>query len=137
VFVRTREDARAAGHEASVAQGNVVTSRLLTKRDGLGFSFSAVTVTAGNSATLWYKNHWEANYIVSGSGELEELATGRRWPLEPGVLYVVGPEDRHVVRAIEDLGVVSIFNPPIEGTETHDADGSYPVTGPVPPGPSS
>jgi L-ectoine synthase len=137
VFVRTREDAQAAGHEVSVAQGNVAATRFLTKRDGVGFSFSAVTVQAGTAVTLWYKNHWEANYVLSGLGELEELATGRRWPLEAEVLYVVGPEDRHVVRAIQDLRIVSVFNPPIEGTETHDADGSYPATGPVPPGPSS
>jgi L-ectoine synthase len=133
VFVRTNED----GHEASIAEGKAASTRLLTKKDGVGFSFSAVTVPAGNETTLWYKHHWEANYILSGTGELEELATGRRWPLEPGVLYVVGPEDRHVVRAIEDLRVVSVFNPPIEGDETHDGDGSYPPTGPTPPGPPS
>ena len=135
MLVRTLDDARAAGGEAKVAHGNVVTTRLLTKRDGVGFSFSAVTVRAGTESRLWYKNHWEANYILSGLGELEELATGRRWPLEAGFFYVVGPEDRHVVRAIEDLQIVSVFNPPIEGVETHDADGSYPPSGPIPPGP--
>ena len=77
----------------------------------------------------------EANFIVSGSGELEEVATGRRWPLEAGTMYVVGPKDRHVVRSSKELRIVSVFNPPIVGDETHDADGSYPPTGPVPPGP--
>ena len=50
-------------------------------------------------------------------------------------MYVVGPEDRHVMRAETDMRVVSIFNPPIMGDEDHDADGSYPPTGPTPPGP--
>ena len=137
MLVRTVDDARAAGAEVEVAHGNVVTTRLLTKRDGVGFSFSAVFVRAGTESNLWYKNHWEANYIISGRGELEELATSRRWTLEAGFFYIVGPEDRHVVRATEDLRIVSVFNPPIEGVETHDADGSYPPTGPIPPGPSS
>ena len=56
--------------------------------------------------------------------------------MEPGTLYVVGPDDRHVMRAATDMRVVSIFNPPIMGDEDHDADGSYPPTGPTPPGPS-
>src|SRR5438094_3463475 len=118
MFIRTRDDARSAGHELVVARGATKSTRYLTKGDGLGFSFSAVVMAAGQEATLWYKHHWEANYIVSGSGELEEVATGRRWPLEPGTIYVVGPEDRHVVRATEDLRLVSVFNPPIVGDET-------------------
>src|SRR5438067_9460209 len=136
MFLRTRDDAQAAGHELEISHGAATSTRYLTKRDELGFSFSAVVMPAGQEATLWYKHHWEANYIVSGSGELEELATGRRWPLEAGMLYVVGPEDRHVVRATEDLRIVSVFNPPIVGDETHDAEGSYPPTGPIPSGPT-
>jgi L-ectoine synthase len=137
VLVRTLADVREAGRELTVAHGNIATTRILTKRDGVGFSFSVVRASAGTESTLWYKNHWEANYILSGLGELEELAMGRRWTLEAGFFYVVGPEDRHVVRVFEDLEIVSVFNPPIEGMETHDADGSYPPTGPIPPGPPS
>jgi L-ectoine synthase len=137
VFVRTAADARAAGHEREISHGTATATRYLTKRDGLGFSFSTVFKAAGQDAkTLWYKHHWEANFVVAGAGELEELSTGRRWPLEPGTLYVVGPDDRHKVHATEDLRIVSVFNPPIVGDETHDADGSYPPSGPLPPGPS-
>src|SRR3954452_20683062 len=135
MFVRTLDDVRAAEHELVVAHGAVTSARYLAKQDGLGFSFAAVVMAAGQQVTLWYKHHWEANFIVSGSGELEEVATGRRWPLEAGTMYVVGPKDRHVVRASKELRIVSVFNPPIVGDETHDADGSYPPTGPVPPGP--
>jgi L-ectoine synthase len=113
------------------------TARFLTASDGVGFAFSDVRQGAGGEAHLWYKHHWEANYILEGTGEVEEVATGRRWRLEPGTIYVVGPEDRHIVRAETDLHLVSVFNPPIEGDENHDADGSYPPTGPIPPGPSA
>jgi L-ectoine synthase len=135
MLVRTRDDAMAAGHELEISHGTATSTRYLVQADGLGFSFSAVFMAPGQEATLWYKNHWEANYIVSGSGELEELASGRRWPLEPGTLYVVGPDDRHVVRARSELRLVSVFNPPIVGDENHDADGSFPPSGPLPPGP--
>jgi L-ectoine synthase len=50
---------------------------------------------------------------------------------------MVGPEDRHVVRAETDLRLISVFNPPLRGDENHDADGSYPPTGPIPPGPAT
>ena len=136
MFVRTLADVRASGHELMVADNSVRTARFLIAADGVGFSFSEFHQQAGAEARLWYKHHWEANYVLEGRGELEELATGRRWPLEPGTMYVVGPDDRHVMRATTDMRVVSIFNPPIMGDEDHDADGSYPPTGPTPPGPS-
>src|SRR4051812_26839264 len=99
MFVRTIEDVRTAGNEHVVAQGSATSARYVTKPDGLGFSFSSVFIAAGQESRLWYKNHWEANFILSGRGEVEEVATGRTWPLEPGTLYVVGPEDRHLLRA--------------------------------------
>jgi L-ectoine synthase len=136
MFVRTLDDVRASGRELVIAGGTARTARFLTASDGVGFAFSDVHQGAGGEAHLWYKHHWEANYILEGTGEVEEVATGRRWPLAPGTIYVVGPEDRHIVRAETDLHLVSVFNPPIEGDENHDADGSYPPTGPIPPGPA-
>ena len=41
------------------------------------------------------------------------------------------------MRAATDLRLISVFNPPIMGDENHDADGSYPPTGPIPPGPGA
>ncbi len=135
MFVRTLADVRSTGHEVVIAGGSARTARFLTASDGVGFTFSDVSQGAGAEAHLWYKHHWEANYILEGTGELEEVATGQRWRLQPGTMYVVGPDDRHVVRADTDLRLISVFNPPIIGTENHDADGSYPPTGPIPLGP--
>jgi hypothetical protein len=51
------------------------------------------------------------------------------------VSYNVGPKDRHQVRADTALHLVSVFSPPLEGHEQHDADGALTPSGPVPPGP--
>jgi hypothetical protein len=37
------------------------------------------------SLTLWYKHHWEANHILSGTEDVTDLTTGESWTLEPGV----------------------------------------------------
>lgn len=60
---------------------------------------------------------------------------GRHWNLKAGDLYLVGPTDRHRMTATspEVFRVVSVFNPPIAGLETHDADNSYTASGPIPP----
>jgi L-ectoine synthase len=135
MFVKRADDMRAAGLEMTVASGQARTLRMLTREDGLGFGFSDVRFTAGAEATLWYKHHWEANHVVSGAGAVTDLATGQSWPLEPGVGYFVGPPDRHRLRAETDMHLVSIFCPPLEGHEQHDADGALAPSGPVPPGP--
>jgi L-ectoine synthase len=88
------------------------------------------------SLTLWYKHHWEANHILAGTGEVTDLTTGESWPLEPGVAYNVGPRDRHRLLAHNDLHLLSIFSPALKGDEQHDAEGTLPPSGPVPPGPA-
>ena len=135
MFVKRADEMRAAGHEMTAANGQARTLRMLTKADDLGFGFSDVHLAAGAEATLWYKHHWEANHIISGTGLVSDLTTGQSWKLEPGVGYNVGPKDRHRVRADTDLHVISVFCPPLEGHERHDADGALAPSGPVPPGP--
>ena len=67
--------------------------RFLTAADGMGFTLSDVRIAPGMDQMLWYKNHWEANYVVSGRGTLEETKMGKSSPLEAGVIYSVGPKD--------------------------------------------
>ena len=99
---------------------------MLTKADGLGFGFSDVHFDAGAEAVLWYKHHWEANHIISGTGEVTDLTTGQTWKLEPSMAYSVGPEDRHRMRATTDIHLLSVFCPPLVGNEQHDKDGALP-----------
>lgn len=115
------------------AGGQVEARRYFVRSDRVGFSLSDVRTTAGLSADLWYKNHVEANFVLSGNGEVTDLSSGETWPLTPGTLYVVGPKDRHRVTSGDGLHILSVFNPPLEGDETYDADGGYAATGAVPP----
>ena len=92
MFVLNADDLRAAGQEMVVANGKARTIRMLTAAHEVGFSFSDVHFDAGAVAELWYKHHWEANHIISGTGLVEDLSTGESWDLAPGMLYNVGPQ---------------------------------------------
>ena len=100
--------------------------RLLLARDGLGYSFHDTLVKKGSTQNLEYKNHIEVNYCIAGEGEVEEVATGRVWPLVPGTMYVLDQHDAHIIRATKsDLRLICVFTPALTGQEVHDADGSY------------
>ena len=130
------EELRAQGREIVAPGGMSRLVRFILAADELGFSLSDVRLKAGRESTLWYKNHWEANYVVAGAGTVTDLATGTVLNLHAGLCYVVGPKDRHVLKATADLHIVSIFNPPLTGAETRNPDGSLPATAPPPPGPA-
>jgi len=132
MFIRTLDALEAAGRLKILGNGSVRSARYLTAADGMGFSYNDNRIAKGADVGLWYKHHWEANFIVAGRGEVTDLTTGQSWALEPGALYVVGPNDRHRLRTIEDVHLVSIFCPALRGDESHDADGAYSPSGPIP-----
>lgn len=107
-------------------RGDVWASRrFLLARDGVGFSLNETTVEAGAEQVLWYKHHVEANYVIEGTGEVENLATGEVHPLAPGTMYTLDGHERHRLRSFIRMRIVCVFLPPLTGAETHDADGSY------------
>jgi L-ectoine synthase len=126
MIVRRQEELEGTDKATTVAHGTVAVVRYLLRDDGAGFSVSDVTVPAGTDNVLQYRHHVEANLVLEGEGTVEDLATGKKHRLTPGTIYVVFPEDRHRVRAEKSMRVISIFNPPLVGTENHDADGGYP-----------
>ena len=132
MLIRTLAELEAAGRVKSLAGGTARSARFLTAADEMGFSYNDNRASRGTDVVLWYKHHWEANYIVSGRGEITSLATGERWPMAPGMLYVVGPNDRHRFLILEDTHLVSVFCPALRGDEGHDKDGSYEPSGPIP-----
>jgi L-ectoine synthase len=75
-----------------------------------------------------YRHHLEACYCLEGEAEIEELTTGERHAIGPGVLYALNEHDRHVIRVTETLRLVCVFNPPLAGAETHDATGAFPAS---------
>lgn len=100
--------------------------RILLGPDGLGYSLHDTLVKEGSVLELEYKNHVETNYCIAGEGEVEEVSTGRIWPLAQGSVYVLDGHERHILRALKgDLRLVCVFTPALSGREVHDASGSY------------
>jgi L-ectoine synthase len=99
---------------------------MIVKSDGIGYSVHETRVKEGAELHLHYKHHYEANYCVAGEAEVTDVATGAVHTIRPGTLYALDKNDKHILRATKgDLHLVCVFNPPLSGQETHDADGSY------------
>jgi L-ectoine synthase len=99
---------------------------LLLKDDGMGFSFHVTTIYAGAEVPMHYRNHLESVYCISGEGSIEDLATGERHAIRPGIVYALDANDPHVLRADSELVLACVFNPPLIGLEVHDETGAYP-----------
>jgi L-ectoine synthase len=132
MFIRRFEDVENTDHFKIVLDGALRSARYITASDGMGFSLHVNRARPCPPMTLWYKNHWEANYIISGLIDITDLTTNEKWQLGAGDLYQVGPNDLHYFEVIEHEHHLSIFCPALTGTETHDEDGAYSPSGPVP-----
>lgn len=120
MIVRSLEDV--AGSELDVSWGNGQSRRLLVERDGMGFAVMQTLVLAGTESLLEYKNHLEACYCLEGVGEVEDME-GNVYAVRPGVIYALDKHDKHYLRARTDMRLISIFNPPIKGHESHNLRG--------------
>ena len=126
MIVRTlKDDVLGTDREVKDPKGGWTSRRLSLKDDKMGFSFHDTLIHTGKEMELWYKNHLETVYCVSGRGEIEDLATGEVHPISDGTIYMLNNHDRHILRAFEEMRMVCGFNPPVTGMETHDQDGSY------------
>ncbi|MBY3489720.1 ectoine synthase [Rhizobium laguerreae] len=121
MFVRNLHDVELTDH--FVEWGNGTSHRLLTENDGMGFTVCHTIVRANTVSLLQYQNHLEACYCIGGEGEVEDMA-GRVFSIRKGDIYVLDKHDQHYLRGgrEEDLVLVSIFNPPLKGTERHVLD---------------
>lgn len=129
MFVRSLREVEQS--DCFVDWGNGTSHRLLTARDGMGFTVCHTIVRRGSQSLLEYKNHLEACYCIAGSGEVEDMQ-GKVYPINVGDIYVLNEHDKHYLRASadEDMVLVSVFNPPLKGTERHnlndpDASSAY------------
>jgi len=100
-------------------------TRLLLADDAMGFSFHITRIHAGTEHHFHYKHHFESVYCISGSGEIEDLATSEIHQIRPGVMYALDRNDRHRLKAGTELVLACCFNPPVTGREVHRTDGSY------------
>jgi len=102
-------------------------ARYLLREDNVGFTMTQTTVAAGQSQTMQYKNHIEANLIIEGRATVTDLASGETHTLTAGSMYTLDKHDHHRLDAITDIRIVCVFTPALFGSETHDEDGSYPI----------
>ncbi|MDG0809131.1 ectoine synthase [Cohnella rhizosphaerae] len=100
--------------------------RLIVRSDGIGFSLNHTVIKPGTETQIWYKNHVEAVYCMDGEGEIEVIG-GETYPIRPGTLYVLNGHEKHLLRAKSAMTMLCVFDPPLSGTEVHDADGVYPI----------
>ncbi len=104
-----------------VEWGNGLSRRFLTASDGMGYTVTDTVVRAGTRSPLEYQNHLEACYCIAGSGLVID-AEGNEYPIVPGTIYALDKHDPHhlVASPHEDLRLVCVFTPALEGHEVHD-----------------
>ncbi|MBV1931129.1 MAG: ectoine synthase [Porticoccaceae bacterium] len=125
MIVRKLSEARQSNRRVVSPDGNWETTRLLLKDDQMGFSFHITTIYKGADFRMHYQKHLESVYCMSGLGEVETLADGKIYPIEPGTIYMLDKHDNHILRAFEELTLACAFNPPLNGKEVHNAEGAY------------
>lgn len=125
MIVRKLSEAKQSGRRIVSPDGNWESTRLLLKDDQMGFSFHVTTIYKGADFRMHYQNHLESVYCMSGKGEVETLADGKKYPIEPGTVYILDKNDEHILRAFEEMSMACVFNPPLSGKEVHNAAGAY------------
>lgn len=126
MIVRTLQETKKTSRR--IATDTWESVRMLLKEDNMGFSFHITTIYANTETPIWYKNHLESVYCISGEGEIETVDDGKIYPITPGTLYVLDKHDNHLLRGKTEMQLACVFNPPLYGNEVHDADGVYPTT---------
>jgi L-ectoine synthase len=125
MIVRHLQDAEKTARRIVSPDGNWESTRLLLRDDQMGYSFHITTIYKGADFMLHYKRHLETVYCISGRGEVETLDDGKIYPIKAGTVYILNKNDRHMLRAFEEMKLARVFNPPLHGTEVHNPDGSY------------
>ena len=122
MFVRSLNDVEKTDY--FVDWGNGTSHRMLTEADGMVFTVCHTVVKNGSESLLEYRNHLEACYCIGGEGEVEDM-NGNVYPIKVGDIYVLNQHDKHYLRGGKDtdLILVSVFNPPLKGTERHNLKG--------------
>lgn len=108
-------------------KGGFVSNRMVLAKDGMGYTVTLTRIPVGKAQRWHYKDHLETCFCIKGRGTVSDLATGRSYEVYPGVAYILDEHDAHVFRATEPVELVCVFNPPLEGNEVHNEDGSYSI----------
>ena len=99
--------------------------RPILEKDGMGLSMHKTIIPAGVPQHWHYTNHLEACYCIKGRGIITDLSNGTSHLITPDVIYILDNHDDHTFEALEDVILISVFNPPVTGKEVHNKNGSY------------
>jgi L-ectoine synthase len=120
--IRRTKDLIGTKKDVEFTGGNSI--RLILEKDNMGFSFHETHVKKGK--WHWhYKNHKESCFCISGHGFIHNLEDGKSYEVKPGTIYILDKHDNHEFEALENTILLSVFNPPIVGDESHDKNGNY------------
>jgi len=125
MIVRTINEIEGTERDVQFAQGKSL--RIILDKDAMGFSVHKTIIPAGQVGIWHYKNHLEACYCIQGEAVLTNLETNEVFRISPDTLYALDKHDNHQFESITDVVLISIFNPPVKGSEVHKEDGSYEV----------
>lgn len=111
---------------AAVNWGNGTSARMLTEADNMGFTVCYTVVNRGTESKLQYRRHLEACYCLKGRGKVVSADGLTVLDVQPGTLYVLDQNDAHhlIASEDEDMHLISVFNPPLTGTERHELSAS-------------
>ena len=114
---------RSIDNVKTVDWGNGLSRRFLLEADQIGYTITDTVVRAGTKSRLEYRNHLEACYCIEGSGEVIDMA-GNSHRIVPGTMYALDQHDAHFLVASphEDLRLVCVFTPALQGDEAHNLD---------------
>ena len=127
MIVTSVEKACREGREIQSPGGEWKSVRMILKDQNMGFSFHITTIVKDKDFYMHYQNHLESVYCISGRGEITDLETGGKHPIEPGTLYALNKHDKHRLHALEEMELACVFNPPLTGREVHNKEGSYDI----------
>lgn len=125
MIVRDLSKAKKSDRRVVSPDGNWESVRLLLRGDNMGFSFHITTIFKGADFMMHYKNHLESVYCISGEGEVETLIDNIKHAIKPGTIYILDKNDKHILRAFEEMELACVFNPPVVGNEVHNSEGAY------------
>lgn len=107
----------------NVQWGNGTSHRFLLEADGMGYTLTDTVVKAGTKSLIEYENHLEACYCIAGSGKVIEM-DGTEHEIVVGTMYALDHRDPHYLLGgeNEDMRLVCMFTPALQGDEHHDFD---------------
>ena len=121
MIIRKLEDVK------TVEWGNGLSRRFLLEKDGMGYTVTDTIVNKGTKSLLEYENHLEACYCIEGKGSVIEM-DGTEHKIEVGTMYALDKRDPHYLLGgeNEDLRLVCMFTPALQGDEAHDFNADSP-----------